>query len=39
MLEAGRSLLIERERTLALADEAGIFILGHVAVDMDAGHG
>ncbi len=28
VLEAGRSLLIERERTIALADEAGIFILG-----------
>ncbi len=27
-LEAGRSLLIEREKTVALADEAGIFILG-----------
>jgi DUF1009 family protein len=27
-LETGRSLLIERERTVAMADEAGIFILG-----------
>ncbi len=27
-LESGRSLLLERERTLAMADEAGIFILG-----------
>jgi DUF1009 family protein len=27
-LEAGRSLLIEREKTIALADEAGIFIAG-----------
>ncbi|MDP9128111.1 MAG: UDP-2,3-diacylglucosamine diphosphatase LpxI [Pseudomonadota bacterium] len=29
MLEAGRSLLIERERTIAMADEAAIFIVGN----------
>jgi len=28
VLEAGRSLLLEREKTLALADESGIFIVG-----------
>lgn len=27
-LEAGRSLLIDREKTIALADEAGIFVTG-----------
>lgn len=27
-LEAGRSLLIEREKTIALADEAGLFVAG-----------
>jgi DUF1009 family protein len=29
VIEAGRSFLVEREKTIALADEAGIFILGH----------
>lgn len=29
VLEAGRSLLVERERTISLADEAGLFIIGH----------
>jgi len=29
-LEAGRSLLIEREKTIALANDAGLFILGIV---------
>ena len=29
VIEAGRSFLIEREKTVALADAAGIFILGH----------
>jgi DUF1009 family protein len=32
-LEAGRSLLIERERTVQLADDAGIFILGYKHTD------
>jgi hypothetical protein len=31
-VETGRSLLLERERTIASADEAGIFILGHKLV-------
>lgn len=29
VLEAGRSLLIAREKTVAMADEAGIFLIGH----------
>ena len=33
VLEVGRSLLIERENTVALADKAGIFILGYVIPD------
>jgi DUF1009 family protein len=28
VIEAGRSLLVEREKSIALADEAGLFILG-----------
>ena len=42
VLEAGRSLLVEREQTIALADQGGLFILGH---DLrapplgDTGHG
>lgn len=29
VLEAGRSLLVEREQTITIANEAGLFILGH----------
>ena len=32
-LEAGRSLLVDREKTVALADEAGIFIAGIAVAD------
>ena len=34
-LEAGRSLLIDREKTIALADEAGMFVVGIAAADAD----
>ncbi len=27
-IQAGRSLLVERQKTVAMADEAGIFIIG-----------
>ncbi len=30
VIEAGRSFLVEREKTIALANEAGIFIVGHI---------
>lgn len=37
VLEAGRSLILEREETLARARKAGIFIVGMEAVTIDAG--
>jgi len=35
VIEAGRSFLVEREKTVALADEAGIFVVGR-SVDLRA---